>query len=114
MIAAFAATAHTQVITTIAGTDRLFPASSINALAAPLGQITGLAIDSQGNLSVSDTGNNMVMRLSPDGNLVAIAGNGKGAFSGDGGPALKASLHDPAGLAVDTSGNLYIADEFNQ
>jgi len=114
MLLAFAATAHAQVITTIAGADRLFPGSSLNALAAPLGQITGLAIDSQGNLYVADTGNNMVMRLAPDGSLVAIAGNGKGAFSGDGGPALRASLHDPGGLAVDGAGNLYIADEFNQ
>lgn len=101
------------MITTIAGADRLFPTSSLNALEAPLGQTTGVAIDALGNLYISDTGNNMVMRQTPDGTLVAAAGNGKGAFGGDNGPALKASLHDPARLAVDAAGNLYIADEFN-
>ena len=111
---ACAASVHAQVvITTIAGTDRLFPGSSLNALKAPLGQTNGLALDSAGNLYIADTGNQMVMRLSPDGTLAAVAGNGKGAYSGDGGPALKASLNQPTGVAVDTAGNLYIADELN-
>jgi uncharacterized protein (TIGR03437 family) len=114
LVVAYAAAVHAQVvITTIAGADRPFPNSSLSALQAPLGQTSGVAVDALGNVYVADQGNNMVMRVSPGGTLVAVAGNGNGAFSGDGGPALKASLHDPVGLAVDAAGNLYIADEFN-
>ncbi len=114
LVVACAAAVQAQVvITTIAGADRPFPSSSLSALQAPLGQTTGVAIDALGNVYIADAGNNMVMRLSPGGTLMAVAGNGKGAFSGDGGPALKASLHDPIGVAVDAAGNLYIADEFN-
>lgn len=105
---------HAQgIITTVAGTDRLFPTSSLQALHAPLGQTAGVAVDAQGNFYVADTGNNMVMRISVDGTLTVVAGNGKGAFSGDGGPATKASLYTPLGVAMDTTGNLYIADENN-
>jgi hypothetical protein len=98
LVVACATALHAQVvITTIAGADRPFPTSSLSLLQAPLGQTTGVAIDALGNVYIADAENNMVMRLSPGGTLMAVAGNGEGAFSGDGGPALKASLHDPIG-----------------
>jgi uncharacterized protein (TIGR03437 family) len=111
-VLALCASAHAQVITTLAGANSVFPIS-IPALSAPLGQTTAVAVDAGGNVFVADHGNNMVMRLSADGTLTVVAGNGSPGFSGDGGPATHASLNAPSGLALDSSGNLYIADEFN-
>lgn len=51
-----------------------------------------------------------VRRVSPDGVISTVAGNGIAAFSGDGGPATSASLNQPHGLAVDNAGSLYIAE----
>jgi hypothetical protein len=51
-----------------------------------------------------------VRKVSADGMITTVAGNGVPGFSGDGGPAVAASLHDPFGVAVDTAGNLFIAD----
>src|ERR1039458_7327171 len=104
--------AYTQVITTLAGGNSVFPIS-IPALNAPLGTTTAVAVDAGGNVFVADGGNHMVMRVTPDGTLTVVAGNGSPGFSGDGGAATRASLHAPSGLALDSSGNLYIADEFN-
>jgi uncharacterized protein (TIGR03437 family) len=102
-----------QVIATVAGTTWFFPASSIRAMSAPLGNLGGVAVDAQGNAYATDFGNNIVIRISSDGALTVVAGNGIAGFSGDGGPATSASLNDPQGVAVDSAGNLYIADEHN-
>jgi uncharacterized protein (TIGR03437 family) len=108
-----AAPLHGQVIDTVAGTNWVFPTSSVPALSAPLGATTGVAVDAQGNVYAADGGNNIVVRISPDGVLTVVAGNGNGGFSGDGGPATSASLSYPSGVAVDSAGNLYIADAYN-
>jgi uncharacterized protein (TIGR03437 family) len=161
--------ARAQVITTIAGTDWLFPGDGRPALNVPLsGSIgTDLTIDAAGNLYIADNGNVTLMRIGSDGivnvlagngiqfpsgdgglavnagllNLLSVAldqqgnvylgqydsvrkvtrdgiittivGNGDYGFAGDGGPALLARVQGPAGLAVDPSGNLYIADSSN-
>jgi uncharacterized protein (TIGR03437 family) len=77
----------------------------------------GLAIGPDGSLYISDTFNQQVRRVSPNGVITAFAGlgfdNTDQAFGGDGGPAAEASLFQPAGLAFDSNGNLYIADEYN-
>jgi uncharacterized protein (TIGR03437 family) len=57
--------------------------------------------------------NHRVRRVDSNGTITTVAGNGVAAYSGDGGPAVNASLHDPTGVAVDSAGNLYIADAFN-
>jgi uncharacterized protein (TIGR03437 family) len=71
---------------------------------------SGLAMDSKGNLYISDRGNARVRRISPDGLITTVAGNGTPGDSGDGGPATSAQIMNPRGLAVDAAGNLYIAD----
>src|SRR5271168_4471720 len=107
-----AVTASAQVITTVAGTSYLFPTQPLPAIGAPLGRIGGVAIDAKGNLYASDQDDNIVVLITPNGTLTVFAGNGITGFSGDGGPATSASLNKPTGLALDASGNLYIADTF--
>lgn len=75
---------------------------------------SGLAVDAQDNLYLTDTGNHRVRKITPAGIITTIAGNGQAGFSGDNGPATAASLNRPSGtVAVDTAGNLYIPDTDN-
>jgi sugar lactone lactonase YvrE len=106
--------APSQIITTIAGTNFTFPPGAIPAANAPLGAVTGTAVDAAGNVFVVDSGNNLVLRISPNGTLSVAAGNGISGFSGDAGLAADASLAFPTAVAVDSAGNLYIADTSNQ
>lgn len=103
-----------QIITTVADTDWIFPPGSIKAIGAPLGNVSGVAFDSQGNVFIADSDNEMVFRLSATGSLSIVAGNGKAFFLGDAGPAAQASINRPLGLATDAKGNLYIADSWNR
>jgi uncharacterized protein (TIGR03437 family) len=73
---------------------------------------SGLAIDAAGNLYISDT-NRVRMVNAATGIITTIAGNGSLGFSGDGGPAINAQLGGLQGIALDSAGNLYIADNFN-
>jgi sugar lactone lactonase YvrE len=75
---------------------------------------SGIAIDGAGNILFSDTGNHVVREISSaTGILTTIAGTGTRGFSGDGAAATSAQLHAPAGVAVDLSGNVFIADSNN-
>lgn len=74
---------------------------------------TGIATDQQGNVYFADTVENRVSRISREGVITTIAGNGLSGFSGDGGPAIKASLNEPRGIAIDQTGNVYISDSGN-
>ncbi|HEV8290594.1 MAG TPA: hypothetical protein VGP94_01665 [Tepidisphaeraceae bacterium] len=73
----------------------------------------GLAIDSSGNLLISDIASHQIQKLDQTGKLITVAGTGEGGFSGDGGPATAAQLHAPHDLTFDGDGNLLIADTFN-
>ena len=73
----------------------------------------GLAVDSSGNVYIADTFNCRIRKVTPSGLITTIAGNGALYFSGDGGPATQAALHFPHGVAVDSSGNVYITDTAN-
>ncbi len=83
------------------------------ATSASLNSPEGLALDGSGNLYISDTAGHRVRKVTPDGTITTIAGNGLGGQQGDGGPATQASLYYPKGLAIDKSGNLFIADWLN-
>lgn len=72
--------------------------------------IVGLAVGREGSLFIGDFGDHRVRRLKPDGTITTVAGTGQAGFSRDGGPAVEAQLNTPVGLAVDPSGNLFIAD----
>ena len=81
---------------------------------AQLDAPTGVAVDAAGNLYIADQDNNRIRKVSPDGTITTVAGNGSAGFSGDGGPATDASLNRPLALAVDATGGLLIADSGNQ
>ena len=102
------------IITTVAGTGT--PGVSLSGGPAATTQIYpvgGIALDSKGNLYMSDYGNVRVWKLSPSGVITPFAGNGTLGYSGDGGPATNAQFSEPAAIAVDPSGNVYVADTGN-
>ena len=72
-----------------------------------------MAVDGSGNLYIADAGNQRVRRVDGAGVITTVAGNGTSNYSGDGGPAVEASLRGPVKVAVDGLGNLYIADSAN-
>ena len=69
-----------------------------------------VAVDSQGNVYVGDTANNRVRKVAPNGVITTVAGSGDAGYSGDGGSAVNAQVGNPVAVAVDSAGNLYIAD----
>jgi len=99
------------IITTVAGGGGGGDGSA--ATNASLGSPDGVAVDAVGNLFIADIGNQRVRKVSTNGIITTVAGNGIGGYSGDGGPATNASLDYPDGVAVDASGNLFIADNLN-
>ena len=102
------------VITTIAGTgERGYSGDGGPAVEAQLGYITGVAADAAGNVYVADHTGHRVRRIDSAGVITTIAGTGESGYSGDGGPAAVAQLDSPGKLAVDASGNVYIADTWN-
>ena len=101
------------VISTVAGNGTPgFSGDNGPAAGAQLANPYGLAIDLAGNLYIADSSNNLVRKVS-NGTIATVAGNGTPGFSGDNGPAIRAQLASPAGVAVDSGGNLYIADTLN-
>ena len=84
------------------------------ATATQLSNLTGLVMDASGHLYVSDSRNNVVRELNTlSGAVSTVAGTSAAGYTGDGAPALNATLDSPAGLALDSSGDLYIADSVN-
>ncbi|HYR84529.1 MAG TPA: NHL repeat-containing protein [Terriglobia bacterium] len=84
------------------------------AIGAKLNAPKGLALDSLGNLYVADSENHRIRKVSAEGVISTVAGNGIPGYGGDGGSALAAQLRSPLSIALDTAGNLYIADGGNR
>jgi sugar lactone lactonase YvrE len=89
---------------------------------AELNQPTGVAVDGQGDVYIADSANSVIRRVDArTGIITTVAGDyaadqandGQGGDTGDGGPATQAELQDPQGVAIDSAGNLFIADTFN-
>ena len=101
------------IISTYAGTGVPgYTGDRGKATLAELNAPTGVAVDGSGNVFVAERDNFRVRRISIDGTINTVAGNGTGGFSGDKGPALSAQIR-PLAVAVDNKGNLYIADARN-
>ncbi|MES2430799.1 MAG: NHL repeat-containing protein [Bacteroidota bacterium] len=73
-----------------------------------------LCVDKIGNIYFSDHQNNVIRKISTNGIISTIAGNGSRGYSGDEGPAIEAQLNNPMGIHIDSDNNIYIADAFNQ
>jgi sugar lactone lactonase YvrE len=104
------------VITTFAGMSGMsgigYSGDNGPATKATFNDLADVAVDTSGNVYVADSRNNAIRKVSK-GVITTIAGNGTKGYSGDHGPATGAELNDPLGVAVDASGNVYIADSWN-
>ena len=100
---------------TIAGTGAIgYTGDAGPANAATLANPAAVAYDASGNLYIADANNHVIRKVSTTGEITTIAGTGIEGYSGDGAAAIAAQLDTPTGLAVDASGNLYVADSHNQ
>jgi hypothetical protein len=104
----------TGLITTIAGNGiQGYSGDNGPATAAELNGPTGIAVNAAGNVFIADAGNNRVREINTSGVITTVAGNGTSGYNGEG-TATTAELSDPTGVAVDGSGNIFIADQYNQ
>lgn len=99
-------------VSTVAGSGMVgYSGDGGPATSARLGErVEGLAVDSEGNVYISDTENHRIRRVDPSGRITTIAGTGAWGTQGDGGLATRAGLTAVYGLATDAAGNLYVAD----
>ena len=102
-------------LTTVAGTGGAagFSGDGGPATAARLRYPNDVVVGSDGSLYISDRNNHRIRKVSSDGTISTVAGNGSRGFGGDGGPATAARLQYPEDLDLDDEGNLYIADRNN-
>jgi len=120
MIRKVAPPAATGTITLVAGSTSGLPGFAGDggqATGAMLDDPTGVAVDTCGNVYIADSRNSRIRIVTTDGVINTIAGStilgSSNGYSGDGGPALSAQLNFPAGVAVDSKGNVYVADTQN-
>ncbi|HXO78068.1 MAG TPA: hypothetical protein VN824_22595, partial [Puia sp.] len=105
----------TGIIHTIIGSGLAgYYGNGIPAGTAWLNQPSGICMDASGSIYVADSYNNVIRMVDASTGLIStVAGNGVQGYSGDGGPALNASFYRPVAMAIDASGNMYIADARN-
>ena len=104
--------AATGDIITVAGNGKAgYSGDGGPATDAELDSPCGVAVDAAGDLFIADVGNNVIREVvKATGDIITVAGNGTAGYSGDGGPATAAELDGPVGVAVDSAGDLFIAD----
>ncbi len=103
-------------ISTVAGdygSGAGYNGDGISAVSAELSSPAAVAVDTNGNLYIADTGNNRIRKVDRSGIITTVAGTGTSGYAGDGGLATNAELNSPAGLTFDSVGNLYISDTGN-
>jgi sugar lactone lactonase YvrE len=102
------------LITTVAGNGSAgYMGDGGPATSAELSFPYGVVVDASGNLYIVDSNNSRIRKVTPSGTITTVAGDGTSGYTGDGGSATSAELYFPNGVAVDASGNLYIADTYN-
>ena len=103
-----------RTISTIAGIGEPgFRGDDGPAVEAQLAFPSGVAVNRDGNVYITDTGNHRLRRIDSQGTITTIAGTGEEGYGEDGGPAVEAQLVNPKGVAVDDSGNLYFGGYIN-
>ena len=100
------------IMSTLAGASH-YAGDGGPATAALIHRPEHAVADSAGNVYISDTDNNAIRKVDAKGNMSTVAGNGNCNYGGDNGKASSATLCEPEGLALDSTGNLYIADSLN-
>ena len=104
----------TGIISTFAGNGAAgYSGDNGPATSAELQLPVGVALDTAGDLYIADEGNNVIRKVNTSGVITTVAGNNTEGYSGDNGLATSASLYAPSGVAIDSSGDLYIADAGN-
>ena len=107
-------TISTGKISTVAGNGTAgFYGDGGAATSAMLSSPYGVAVDANGNIYIADYSNQRIRKVTSTGIISTVAGNGTQGYSGDGGAATSAELNNPEGVALDSSGNIYIADRWN-
>lgn len=103
-----------QIITTVAGTGNFgYNGDGIPATSANMSGPTGVAVDKHGSFFICNSLDCRIRKVSQDGIITTVVGTGTFGFSGDGGPATLAAIHQPEGLHIDRFGNLYFCDNSN-
>jgi hypothetical protein len=103
-------------ITTVAGVKGVsgFAGDGGPATSALLSdQVYGVTTDAAGNIYIADTHNHRIRKVNTSGIISTIAGTGVAGFSGDGGPAVSATMNAPLSVAVDSGGNVFFSDQNN-
>src|ERR1700757_288061 len=111
---AFYLNINAQIITTIAGNGTgSYNGDGTQATNADISSPKGIICDISGNIYIADYSNQRIRIVNTSGIINTIAGNGTAGYSGDGGQATNAELHNPQGVTFDAAGNIYIADYAN-
>ena len=109
-------TALTGIISTVAGNGTgAYGGDDSAATLAKLFSPSGVTLDGSGNIYIADASNFRIRKITVSTGIISsVAGNGTASYRGDGSAAIMANLYNPTGVAVDGSGNIYIADFYNQ
>ena len=99
-----------NIISTVAGGGSNNPGNGGAATNAELSTLSGIAADNLGNYYIADSGICCIWKVDTNGIITTVAGNGLGGHSGDGGAATNANLNYPDSVAIDSQGNIYIAE----